>query len=189
MFCIKVDVTDDETGQTLSGAWHTCADISSPGVVPVGLPPPAPPSAPFATAAPTISRLKETAKAWREASALADVNAEGNRKKLPLGTTFSFDLNERASVTLTFIRTLKGHKAGTTCVVQTRTRTGARCTRTVFADTLTFSAHAGTNKVRFEGLGAEHKKLRPGSYTLLITATSEAGERAHPKTLNFTIVE
>jgi len=38
-----------------------------------------------------------------------------------------------------------------------------RCTRTITVATFTFSAHAGTNKVRFDGVISEHKKLRPGS--------------------------
>ena len=61
-----------------------------------------------------------------------------------------------------------------------------RCTRTVTAGTLTFSAHAGTSKVRFEGLISKHKKLNPGSYTLLVTATA-SGKRSTARTLRFVI--
>ena len=42
------------------------------------------------------------------------------------------------------------------------------------------------NKVSFEGLISKHKKLKPGSYTLLLTATA-SGEHSTPSTLHFTI--
>jgi hypothetical protein len=48
------------------------------------------------------------------------------------------------------------------------------------------SAHTGTNKVRFQGPISKHKKLKPGSYTLLIAATV-AGKHSTTRTLSFTI--
>ena len=56
------------------------------------------------------------------------------------------------------------------------------------AGTLTFSAHTGTNKVRFEGVVSRHKKLRLGSYTLLVTATA-SGKHSTTRTLHFTIAK
>jgi hypothetical protein len=44
----------------------------------------------------------------------------------------------------------------------------------------------GTDRVRFEGVLSKHKKLKPGSYTLLITATA-SGKHSVPATLRFTI--
>jgi len=64
----------------------------------------------------------------------------------------------------------------------------AQITRTVVAGTLTFSAHTGRNKVRFEGSISKRKKLKPGSYTLLVTATA-SGEHSTPRTLHFTITK
>jgi hypothetical protein len=62
-----------------------------------------------------------------------------------------------------------------------------RCTRAVTAATVVFSAHGGVNKVHFEGV-TEHKRLRPGSYTLLVTATA-AGRQSPPRALQFTIAK
>ena len=84
---------------------------------------------------------------------------------------------------------VRGHKVGKTCVAQTKkNKKKARCNRTVIAGTLTFPAHAGTNNVRFEGTISTHKKLRPGSYTLVVTAANAAGQSS-PRSLNFTIAK
>ena len=136
----------------------------------------------------SISSLSETAKRWREGNALAHISAKKSKKKLPLGTTFSFALNEPASVTFRFTERTGGRKVGKSCVAQTRkNKNKRRCTRTVIAGTLTFSAHAGTNKVRFQGRISKHKKLKPGSYALLVTAAA-SGKRSATRILHFTIV-
>ena len=54
--------------------------------------------------------------------------------------------------------------------------------------TLSFMGHNGTNKVVFQGRISRSKKLKPGLYTLIITATNSAGARSTPVTLRFTIV-
>jgi hypothetical protein len=90
-------------------------------------------------------------------------------------------------VTFTFTEPASGRRVGKKCVAQTKkNKKRPRCTRTVTAGTLTFSAHAGTNKVRFEGPITTHKKLRPGSYTVLVTAAA-SGKRSTTGTLHFTI--
>ena len=61
--------------------------------------------------------------------------------------------------------------------------------RTATAGTLTFTGHSGTNKVAFQGRISPAKKLKPGRYTLVITATNSAGVRSAPKSLSFTIVK
>ncbi len=163
-------------------------ELIPPLVVPVSIPAGAAPvTTPLRT--PILSSLSETAKTWREGNALAHISAKKkSKKKLPLGTTFSFSLNERASVTFTFTEPAGGRKVGKTCVAQTKkNKQKQRCTRTVVAGTLTFSAHAGTNKVRFEGVIPKHKKLGPGSYILLVTATNAAGQHSSTRSLRFTI--
>ncbi len=137
--------------------------------------------------APVLASLSESAKTWREGSLLAQISAGKRKKKPPIGTTFSFTLNEAASVTFAFTRQAAGRRAGKKCVPQSRgNRHKPRCTRTVSAGTLTFSGRAGTNKVRFEGLISRQKKLKPGSYTLLVIATA-SGKRSTTRTLHFTI--
>ncbi len=139
--------------------------------------------------APTLSGLGQSAKTWREGTKLAKLSASGakGRKKLPVGTTFSFKLDRAAQVTFAFAQAARGRRVGKRCVAQThKNRHKRRCTRTVVPGTLSFAAHAGTNKVRFQGLISRRKKLRPGSYKLLVTATA-AGKRSRTGTLSFTI--
>ena len=51
---------------------------------------------------------------------------------------------------------------------------------------MTFPAHAGTDKVRFQGLISRNKRLKPDNYGLLVTATA-SGKRSTTRTLHFTI--
>ncbi len=137
---------------------------------------------------PILSGLSETAKTWREGNLLARISiTKSAKRKPPLGTTFSFSLNEAANVAFTFTEPASGRKVAKKCVAQTRANKNKhRCTHTVIAGTLTFSAHAGTNHLSFEGLISRHKKLKPGSYTLLVTATA-SGKRSTTRTLHFSI--
>jgi hypothetical protein len=75
------------------------------------------------------------------------------------------------------------------CIAQTnKNRRSHACKRTLTLGTLSFAAHAGANKVVFQGAISRSKKLKPGSYTCVITATSK-GLRSAPKSLTFTIVK
>lgn len=139
------------------------------------------------TGSPALSGLTASALLWREGSGLAQISARRRHRKLPVGTTFSFRLDRPAQVTFQFTRAVPGRRAGKRCVAQThKNRHKRRCTRKVVAGTLAFSAHAGTNKVRFQGRISRSKKLAPGTYTLIATATS-AGLRSRAATLTFTI--
>ncbi|HVY78365.1 MAG TPA: hypothetical protein VG898_07670 [Solirubrobacterales bacterium] len=112
-----------------------------------------------------VQNVRQSTARWRVGNRLATIS----RAKPPVGTTFSFSLNERATVTLTFTRRVRA--------------------RTVTAGRLTFAGHDGTNKVAFQGRISPKKKLEPGRYTLVITAANPAGMRSSPKSLNFTIVK
>jgi len=139
--------------------------------------------------APKLSNLGQSAKTWRGGNRLAKLSASHGRgkKKLPVGTTFSFKLDRAAQVTFTFTRPAGGRKVAKRCVAQTpKNKRRHSCKRTVVAGTLSFAAHAGTNKVRFEGLISKHKKLKPGSYTLLVSAAA-TGMRSRTASLSFTI--
>jgi hypothetical protein len=110
-------------------------------------------------------------------------------RRAPVGTTISFKLSEPARTTLTFAQPKTGRKVGRRCVATTRrNRRKSRCTIPNVRGTLTFNAHAGTNKVRFQGRLSRTRKLKPGRYTLTITATDSAGNRSRPKSTRFTIV-
>jgi uncharacterized delta-60 repeat protein len=136
--------------------------------------------------APThLSRVFQTVGRWRRGNALPHV---AHKRRPPVGTTFGFTLNEAARVTFAFTQTLPGRRVGRRCVAQTkRNKHKRRCSRTLTAGTLTFAGHAGANKVRFQGRLSRSKRLKPGRYTLIITATNAAGQRATAR-LTFTIV-
>jgi hypothetical protein len=146
-------------------------------------------SHPQSPLAPTLSSVGQTNKTWREGSALAQLSATHGKgkRKLPIGTTFTFKLDRIAQVTFTFTKPAPGRKVGKRCVAQSRkNKRKQHCRRTVSAGAMTFAAHAGANKVRFQGLISRRKKLKPGSYKLRALA-STAGMRSRTATLSFTI--
>ena len=147
---------------------------------------PLPRTAPLKPVAPSLSQIRQSARRWVEGNKQASISA---RRRLPVGTKFSFELNETATVKFVFTRRLAGHTVGRRCVARTRRNAHhPRCTRSVIGGTLAFSAHAGVDKVRFDGRLPRHRKLRPGTYTLVIVATDTAGRRSAPARLTFTIL-
>jgi hypothetical protein len=115
------------------------------------------------TKAPKISQVHESAKRWRAGARLPHLS----KAKPPIGTTFSFVLNETAQVKFTFKRRIPGH-----------TKTAA---------TLRRGGHAGINRLHFQGRISPHRKLAPGRYTVVITATAH-GRRSARAFLRFVIV-
>jgi hypothetical protein len=111
-----------------------------------------------------LQNVRQSRTRWREGNRLATAS----RAKTPIGTTFSFSLNQGATVTFSF----------------TRRRVSGR---TVRAGKLTFMGHEGINKVAFQGRVSPKKKLKAGRYTLVLTATASDGARSGPKSLSFTI--
>ena len=135
--------------------------------------------------APVIGNASESSKSWRESNALAQIS-----KKSPVGTTFSFVLDQPATVTFAFKTSAPGRKVKGKCVAQTpKNRHKPRCSRTIVAGKLPFGAHAGLNKVRFAGRISASKKLHPGRYTLEIVAVNGEGKKSAPRTLTFVIVK
>ncbi len=158
--------------------------------LPISCPPPSH-GGPEILIAPALSGLHETAAVWREGSALARLSsarAGKGKHRPPVGTTFSFALNETAQLTFTFDRSVSGRRAGRKCVARTRAnRNARRCTRTDTAGAMHLSAPAGSHKLRFDGMVSEHERLLPGSYTLLVTAANAGGHSA-TGVLHFKIV-
>ncbi len=122
-----------------------------------------------AAVAPVVTKLKASHRVWRVGSGLARISKRhrGNRNALPVGTTFSFTLNVQATVAFDFARRLAGRK---------------------HAGSLSFSGHPGVNKVVFQGRISRTNKLKPGRYTLTVTATSSDGQRSAPASLSFRVV-
>ena len=129
-------------------------------------PPPPPPPPNETSPPPAVRQVRQSTSRWREGNRLARIS----RAETPTGTTFSFSLNEQAAVTFSFVQRVNGR-------------------RTATAGTLTFTGHGGTNKVAFQGRISPGRRLKPGRYTLVITATNSVGMRSAPKSLSFTIVK
>ena len=135
-----------------------------------------------------VSHASQTNRIWREGSKLPQISRK-RKKKPPLGTTFSFSLNEQASVTFSFSQRVSGRRVDRRCVAKTRrNRKRKACTRTATAGTLSFDGHSGSNKVVFQGRISGSQRLTPGAYTLVITATNTAGQSSASQKLIFTIV-
>jgi hypothetical protein len=132
-----------------------------------------------------LGNLTQSHSVWRLGHALAKLA----RTRAPVGTKFSFTLNQPASVTFTFIQQLGGRRVHGKCVAQTKaTRHKRACRRSVTRGTLSFAGHKGRNKVSFQGRISRTKTLKPGTYTVRVTGANGKGSRSSPKQLTFTIV-
>lgn len=137
--------------------------------------------------APVITNLSETATRWRLGNGLAQLTALKGRA--PIGTTFAFTLDKPALVTLDFIQSASGRRVGGKCTQPTkRNAHNRKCLRSTSVGKLYFNAHAGTNRVHFEGRLDTRRRLSRGRYTMLTTATAANGPASVPQALSFTIV-
>jgi hypothetical protein len=171
-------------------ATSTTETITTPLTITI---PPAQPTSPSPSAPsamslpPTVQHARQSTTRWREGNRLARISGA----ETPTGTTFSFSLNEQATVTFSFTQRVSGRKAGGKCVTQTeKNRRKPACERTVTVGTLTFTGHTGTDNVAFQGrISPVERLVESGRYTLVITATNSAGARSAPQSLSFTIVK
>jgi hypothetical protein len=130
-----------------------------------------------------VSAFTEAASRWRLGSALAQISSA------PVGTSFAFELNEPANLTLAFARVLSGRRANGRCVAPSRTN-GSRpkCKRSVSVGGLAISGHAGRNKVGFQGRLSRARRLTPGNYAATVTRRAAHGARTLTHSLSFTIL-
>jgi hypothetical protein len=84
------------------------------------------------------------------------------------GTTFSFGLNVEAKVRFEFKKRLSG--------------------RRVPVMSFSMPGHPGPNKRKFKGRLPGGKRLPPGRYLLIVTATAPDGRRSTPASLRFRII-
>jgi hypothetical protein len=139
--------------------------------------------------APNVTSLSQSHSAWRAGKKLAG-SAKKTKRRPPVGTMFSFSLDQQASVSLAFSEKVAGRQVNGRCVAQTRkNRKQPGCKLTVSRGKLSFSSHTGTNKISFQGRISRTRKLKPGRYKVTITATSAAGLLSSPKALSFSIVK
>jgi Calx-beta domain-containing protein len=139
--------------------------------------------------APVLTHLTQTHTSWREGTALA-VISHGAKRRPPVGTSFSFTLNESASITLAFNQNAPGRTTHGHCVAQTKKNRKSRaCSRVLTRGTLRMTGHAGRNRISFQGRLSRTRTLKPGRYTLVITAMNAAGQSSRSSALTFTIVK
>jgi hypothetical protein len=154
-----------------------------PGPVPNETPPPT--TLQQTPSPPSVQNARQSTRRWRENKQIARIS----RARTPTGTTFSFSLNEQATVSFSFDPILGGPRVAHRCLVKThKTVNGTTC-NTVKAGILSFTGHSGTNNVLFAGRISHTNKLKPGQYELTITATNSIGQRSTPVSLIFTIVK
>ncbi len=136
---------------------------------------------------PIVSNLVQSHTRWREGSALARISRAV--KKPPQGTIFSFTLNEPATLKLSFTQPAPGRSVRGHCVAQTKHNRARRaCTRTLTVAALApLQGLAGADHVRFQGRLSSTKTLKPGRYTLVLSASAD-GLTSTSRSLTFTIL-
>jgi hypothetical protein len=138
------------------------------------------------TKAATISSFSAGRSRWRRGTLLP---AFFSRKLAPVGTTFSFRLDETAKATLTFALKSPGRRVGKSCKAPTRSRRKKpKCTRYLNKGSISKTVKAGKTRVRFQGRITSKKKLGLGTYRLTLSAVDLAGNRSKSKVGYFTIV-
>ncbi|MDX6649005.1 MAG: hypothetical protein QOJ97_956 [Solirubrobacteraceae bacterium] len=147
--------------------------------------PPPPPGTP-----PRLSLLRRTNGVFalgRARTPLTGRTTAARRRPPPRGTTFSFRLDQAATVTVAIGQLRPGRRVGRGCLAPTRARARRpRCQRLVTVATLKRDARAGLNRMAFTGrIGL--RALAPGSYRATFTAAN-AGGRSAPLASAFRIV-
>ena len=134
----------------------------------------------------TVSSLFQTHPVFR-VGANSTPLLGGTTRLYPRGTTFSFRLDQPATVTLRIQRKLPGRRVGRVCRRPTLLlRSRPRCTRLVLKATLRRTARVGLNRIRFSGR-IRGRALRPGRYRAAFTAANAAGT-SPLRALSFRIV-
>jgi subtilase family serine protease len=128
---------------------------------------------------PLISGLREASAHW--------VSHGTKRTRLPIGTTFSFTLDQNAKVTLGFSRQGSGRMKAGRCVAAAKTPARARrCALKLAAGNFAVNATRGGNSISFSGRTSSGN-LVAGSYTVTLTAVGLSGTPSAPLSLRFTL--
>jgi hypothetical protein len=151
-----------------------------------------PPGAATARAAPKLTGLSQSARSWVRGNKLPALNpatiTRARRHRHPVGTTFSFSLDAAATVTFAFGRSAGGQRVSGHCVAPKRGRHARSCTRTVTVARLTFTGHAGLNRLVIQGALSPTQRLAPGRYTVAVSAASPGGLRSGTQSLTFDVL-
>ena len=125
----------------------------------------------------------------REGKKPATLARKHKLKPPPIGTSFSFTINEAAHVALTFTQTVSGRRTKGNCQPPTKhNRKRPSCQRTVTRATLGYSVSTGHHTIEFQGRAGK-TKLPLGTYSLKLAATNSAKQHSRTATLKFAIVK
>jgi hypothetical protein len=112
---------------------------------------------------PVLTRISQTHTRWREGNRLPALES---RRRPPVGTVFSFTLNEAASVRLSFRRNGSHGKQ----------------------QSITVRAARGRTALRFDGRLSRRRPLSPGAYAMGLVAVNGRHQSSLPHVLRFVIV-
>jgi hypothetical protein len=133
-----------------------------------------------------ISKLHESHPVFLPARPSTALSGQAAKRRSPRGDTFSFTLDQAATVKIAIRRTASGRRSGHDCKPESRRLKHApRCKRILTVATLTRSASAGADDVPFTGR-IDKKVLKGGRYTAVFSATDAAGTST-PRSLGFRI--
>ena len=133
-----------------------------------------------------LTTLSETNSTFAAGSASTPVTGQTARRH-PRGTTFSFRLDQSATVRVQLRRASAGRRVRGVCRPASRQlRHHSKCTHYATVTSLTRTGHAGQNDLPFTGR-IRGKALRPGQYHAVFTTRDSAGTSG-PRSIAFTIV-
>jgi DNA-binding beta-propeller fold protein YncE len=182
-YACVVTGTNAAGSATQTSAALAVSSLPNPGrpIVPV-----VPPAARTTSQAPSLTRVAQTHRVWRERLTQATSTA---RRRVPVGTAFSFTVDQPGRVALVFWHTVGGRLMdGDRCRAQTRANhRHRRCWRVLRKGALNLAVAAGAHRIRFDGRIRGHT-LPLGSYAVSFTASSAAtGQHSAVRTLRFRI--
>jgi hypothetical protein len=135
--------------------------------------------------APNIARFSQSHRTWREGSKLA---VASRTPKPPVGTVFSYSLDQSATAKLTFVQKLSGRVVHGKCKSYSKQDKNDRhCTLSETRGTQTANGKDGRNQLPFQGALTRSKRLPVGSYTVALQARNTAGLPSTTHSLSFTI--
>lgn len=141
-------------------------------------------------AGPLLRAVGQKHVRWRIARSPGSAHGTPHSEHLraPIGTSFSFTLNEQSSVSFDFLREIPGRRVGRACgsVHMRLGRHHKACTRAASVGKLLRGGAVGINRLSFSGWLTSSNHLAPGRYTVVITAT--ANGRSASGRLGFTVV-
>ncbi len=134
-----------------------------------------------------IYAFRQTHSRWRERRSARATHGG----PAPVGTSFSFRVSQRASLTFSFTRLSAGRRLGHRCLAGTRARRMRACTLRSPAGAIKLESGPGREQLRFDGEVARLTQLHalaPGTYAVVLTAVAGA-ERVRTRAFEFTIVQ